>query len=56
MGGKTDCFNPDKIVDGIATQARFSYPWGITYDASENTLYIGDCVSKVTIKLMYWNC
>ena len=45
-GGKTDCVDySSPMMDGIGTEARFHYPWGIVFDPTENVLYVADCVS-----------
>lgn len=45
-GGKADCVDyKTSAMDGIGTDARFNYPWGIEFDSDENVLYVADCVS-----------
>ena len=45
-GSKTDCKDySSSMMDGIGTEARFNYPWGIEFDPGENVLYVADCVS-----------
>ena len=45
-GGTADCLDyQTPTMDGIGTGARFNYPWGIVFDAEDNVLYVGDCVS-----------
>lgn len=49
QGGTADCLDyQTPTMDGIGTGARFNYPWGIEFDAEENVLYVGDCVSMRT--------
>lgn len=46
MGGHKDCMDSKTTaMDGIGTDARFNYPWGIEFDSEENVLYVADCVS-----------
>lgn len=45
-GGNADCVDYEtSAMDGIGTDARFNYPWGIEFDSEENVLYVADCVS-----------
>jgi len=46
VGGHKDCEDSKTTaMDGIGTDARFNYPWGIEFDSEENVLYVADCVS-----------
>ena len=46
-GGKTDCVDDSAPrMDGVGTDARFNYPWGIEFDSADNVLYVADCVSR----------
>ena len=46
VGGHKDCVDSKTTaMDGIGTNARFNYPWGIEFDSEENVLYVADCVS-----------
>ncbi|XP_078368431.1 NHL repeat-containing protein 2-like isoform X2 [Oculina patagonica] len=49
-GGKADCVdNKASAMDGIGTDARFNYPWGIEFDPEENVLYVADCGCPETV-------
>jgi len=49
-GGKTDCVDySSPMMDGIGTEARFHYPWGIVFDPTENVLYVADCGCPDTV-------
>ena len=43
IGAATDCLAHFKSKDGPCQQARFSYPWGITFDDQRRVLYVADC-------------
>ncbi|KAJ7380531.1 hypothetical protein OS493_008997 [Desmophyllum pertusum] len=49
-GGNADCMDyQTPTMDGIGTEARFNYPWGIEFDATENVLYVADCGCPETV-------
>ncbi|XP_068701592.1 NHL repeat-containing protein 2-like isoform X1 [Montipora foliosa] len=49
-GSKTDCVEDSPpSMDGIGTEARFNYPWGIVFDPTYNVLYVADCGCPETV-------
>ncbi|KAL9976693.1 hypothetical protein ACROYT_G014020 [Oculina patagonica] len=48
-GGKSNCVDKASTMDGIGTDARFNYPWGIEFDPKENVLYVADCGCPETV-------
>lgn len=50
VGGHEDCVDSKTTaMDGIGTNARFNYPWGIEFDSEENVLYVADCGCPETV-------
>lgn len=46
-GKDSDCNDYERSKDGIGSEARFNYPWGIAYDHHNNHVYVADCVRHV---------
>ncbi|XP_066933163.1 NHL repeat-containing protein 2-like [Clytia hemisphaerica] len=42
-GKDSECNNFERSKDGVGSQARFNYPWGIAYDIHNNQVYVADC-------------
>ncbi|XP_047130370.1 NHL repeat-containing protein 2 isoform X1 [Hydra vulgaris] len=42
-GKKSDCNDKEDSKDGIGTEARFNYPWGVAYDHNKHAVYVADC-------------
>ena len=55
IGEKSDCVDEKRTMDGVGSDARFNYPWGIAYDGITHSLYVADCVSSRRTKLQ-GNC
>ncbi|XP_062500871.1 NHL repeat-containing protein 2-like [Corticium candelabrum] len=43
IGEKSDCVDEKRTMDGVGSDARFNYPWGIAYDGITHSLYVADC-------------
>ena len=52
IAGGSSCASSSGFVDGTGSAARFSGPWGITYDSTDHNLYVADtgncAIRKVT--------